>query len=86
MELVNRRQFFTSNVCPDTAENHETDTFRVKTRIVSKGVFSTMQIERQYVVSIRAVDVGGRSSESDDEVSVSEYCTKNEEAAILQRE
>ena len=61
------------DVSPDFSEIPETDTSPLKTMMILHGNFLTVEIEGPEVARSRAVNVGGKSSESDDGVSVSEY-------------
>ena len=66
-------------VCPNTVEVPETDTSPAKTRAVSQGVTSTERIERPDAAS-GAIEMGGRTNESDDELSTSEICTEKKQS------
>ena len=69
-------KMFRPKTCPDISEIPETYTYPVKIMTVTQRVRSTIQIEVPYVVARGAVDVGGWTSESDDEMSVGEFCAE----------
>ena len=63
---------FSPDVCPNTVKNPETDLSPLIIPTILQNVHSTVQIERSYVVTSKAVDVGWRTTESDDELSLSQ--------------
>ena len=62
-----------TSVCPNTVEVPQIDTSPSKTMIVLQGVCLSLQTERAYVGAIGAVHEGGRISEGDDGMNVSEF-------------
>ena len=60
---------FSPEVCPDTVDIPETDTFPAKTMNVLQGVRSTTQIEGPDVVTSGNIDMDVRTNESKDRMS-----------------
>ena len=67
---------FSPDECPDPVEIPQTDTSPVKAKTVLPEIRSSVQIGSPDLFTGGDVDVGGRSIDSDDGVSVSEDCSE----------